>query len=80
MNANIRTIGASIGTAVVSAIVTSGLRPDGLPRESGFTTAFGVLAVALALAVAVALLIPAVGRARPDTHLTPTPEPALAAR
>jgi EmrB/QacA subfamily drug resistance transporter len=82
MNANIRTIGASIGTAVVSTIVTGNLRADGFPPESGFTTAFTVLAVTAAVSVAVALLIPAVRR-----HTTPAPdqaaqaqEPALATR
>jgi EmrB/QacA subfamily drug resistance transporter len=58
MNANIRTIGASIGTAVVSSIVTSDLRADGLPTEAAYTTAFVALGVAAALSVAVALLIP----------------------
>ncbi|WP_433604096.1 MFS transporter [Dactylosporangium sp. CA-139114] len=58
MNANIRTIGASIGTAVVSSIVTADLRADGLPTESAYTAAFVALALAAALSVAVALLIP----------------------
>ncbi|WP_330186436.1 MFS transporter [Dactylosporangium sp. AC04546] len=80
MNANIRTIGASIGTAAVSAIVTHGLRPDGLPRESGFTTAFAVLAGAATLAVLVALLIPRTRRTAPAPAPAPapTPSPSLA--
>ncbi|WP_344055075.1 MFS transporter, partial [Planotetraspora silvatica] len=59
MNANIRTIGGSIGTAVVSSVITGHLEPGGLPYESGFTHSFSVLAVTSAAAVAVALFIPA---------------------
>lgn len=62
MNTNIRTIGGSIGTAVISAVVTGHLRPDGLPYESGFTTAFVVMALTLAATVAVALLVPGARR------------------
>ncbi|WP_344618015.1 MFS transporter [Dactylosporangium salmoneum] len=78
MNANIRTIGASIGTAIVSSVVTGDLRPDGLPTESAFTAAFVALAAAGALSVGVALLIP---RHRHETPATTpaTPEPELAA-
>ena len=42
MNANIRTIGGSIGAAVMASIVTSQLGPSGLPQESGYTTGFAV--------------------------------------
>ncbi len=59
MNTNIRTIGASIGTAVVSSVVTGHPGPRGLPAESGYTTAFLLLAVASAAAFLVALLVPA---------------------
>ena len=41
MNANIRTIGGSIGAAVMASIVTAKLEPSGLPVESGYTTGFG---------------------------------------
>ncbi|GII42057.1 MFS transporter [Planotetraspora phitsanulokensis] len=58
MNANIRTIGGSIGTAVVSSIVTGHLQPGGLPYESGYTHSFTVLALTSAAAVVVALFIP----------------------
>ncbi len=44
MNANIRTIGGSIGAAVMASIVTSQLQPSGLPKESGYTTGFAVMA------------------------------------
>jgi EmrB/QacA subfamily drug resistance transporter len=59
MNANIRTIGGSIGSAVMASIVTSQLGPSGLPEESGYTTGFAVMAAGLALAALAGLLIPA---------------------
>ena len=58
MNANIRTIGGSIGSAVMASIVTSQLEPSGLPKESGYTTGFAVMAGRLVLAALAGLLIP----------------------
>ncbi len=59
MNANIRTIGGSIGAAVMASIVTSQLEPSGLPKESGYTTGFAAMAGGLVLAALAGLLIPA---------------------
>jgi MFS family permease len=64
MNANIRTIGGSIGAAVMASIVTSQLEPSGLPKESGYTTGFAVMAGGLVLAALAGLLIPSPGRLR----------------
>jgi EmrB/QacA subfamily drug resistance transporter len=58
MNANIRTIGGSIGAAVMASIVTSQLEPSGLPKEAGYTTGFAVMAGGLVLAALAGLLIP----------------------
>jgi EmrB/QacA subfamily drug resistance transporter len=58
MNANIRTIGGSIGTALASSIITGHLQTSGLPAESGFTETFLLLAAFCALAVLLALAIP----------------------
>jgi MFS family permease len=58
MNANIRTIGGSIGAAVMSSIVTAGATADGVPKESGYTAGFAVLAAAALLATAAAVLVP----------------------
>ena len=58
MNANIRTIGGSIGAAVMASIVTAKLEPSGLPTQAGYTTGFGVMAAVLAVAALAALLIP----------------------
>ncbi len=67
MNANIRTIGGSIGAAVMASIVTSHALPSGLPKESGYTSGFAMLAVALLLASLAGLLIPRLHVAR-DAH------------
>jgi MFS family permease len=64
MNANIRTIGGSIGSAAMASIVTSRLASSGLPLESGYTTGFAVMTGALVLAAAAGLLIPAARRLR----------------
>ncbi|GAA4574861.1 MFS transporter [Planotetraspora kaengkrachanensis] len=77
MNANIRTIGGSIGTAVVSSIVTGHLQPSGLPYESGFTHSFSVLALTSAAAVVVALFIPS-ARGRRASAATVRETPAAA--
>jgi EmrB/QacA subfamily drug resistance transporter len=62
MNANIRTIGGSIGAAVMASIVTAKLEPSGLPAASGYTTGFGVMAGVVAVAALAALLIPSARR------------------
>ena len=64
MNANIRTIGGSIGAAVMASIVTAKLEPSGLPVESGYTTGFGIMAGVLVVAALAGLLIPSRQRAR----------------
>ncbi|MFC8427049.1 MFS transporter [Streptomyces sp. NPDC057253] len=58
MNANIRTIGGSIGAAVTSVLVTGRLQPSGLPHESGYTHGFTLLAVLCLAAALAALLVP----------------------
>lgn len=69
MNANIRTIGGSIGTALVASIVTTHIGATGLPQASGYTTGFAVLAGGLVLACLAALLIP------PARRIIGEPEP-----
>lgn len=59
MNANIRTIGGSIGAAVTGILVTGRLQPTGLPYESGYTHGFALLTLLCLAAALVALLIPA---------------------
>ena len=80
MNANIRTIGGSIGAAVMSSIVTSTARAGGLPRESGYTHGFALLTGAAVAAALAAMLVPAtvrsLSRPRPVEAL---PHPELGA-
>nr|WP_133997253.1 MFS transporter [Streptomyces sp. 846.5] len=59
MNANIRTIGGSLGAAVMSSLVTGNLQASGLPAEGGYTGGFGLLAVLCLAASLTALLVPA---------------------
>jgi EmrB/QacA subfamily drug resistance transporter len=73
MNANIRTIGGSIGAAVMASIVTASVLPNGLPKESGYTNGFIVLTGAFIIAAAVALLIPRVPRAVIEERLVGEP-------
>ena len=64
MNANIRTIGGSIGAAVMASIVTSSLQSSGLPKESAYTAGFIMLTAAAVLAALACLLIPKTETAR----------------
>lgn len=68
MNANIRTIGGSIGSAVMAGVVTARLGPTGLPAESGYTIGFALLGGAMVLASIGAAMIP-------DLHEQPTSGP-----
>jgi EmrB/QacA subfamily drug resistance transporter len=61
MNANIRTIGGSLGAAVMSSIVTGSTR-HGLPTEAGYTHGFELLTVTAAAAAVAALLVPSLRR------------------
>ena len=74
MNANIRTIGGSIGAAVMSSIVTSTAHHGGLPTEAGYTHGFALLAVVTVAAAVAALLIPKTSR----TPVAEQPDDAMA--
>jgi EmrB/QacA subfamily drug resistance transporter len=73
MNANIRTIGGSLGAAFMASIVAAGAPASGVPTEAGYTNGFVMLGVAGALAAVAALFIPAVKRDK-KTHLEETAE------
>jgi EmrB/QacA subfamily drug resistance transporter len=64
MNANIRTIGGSIGAAVMSSIVTGSAHHGGLPHESGYTHGFALLTVAAVAAAVGGMLVPKTLRQR----------------
>ena len=58
MNANIRTIGGSIGSALMSSIVAATLLTNGFAAESGYTHGFVVLGAVFVLAALAGLTIP----------------------
>jgi MFS family permease len=58
MNANIRTIGGSIGSAVMAGILTAHLTSGGYPAERGYTVGFIVLGAVMALASLAAVRMP----------------------
>ena len=68
MNANIRTIGGSVGAAVMAGVVTAHHGPLGYPAESGYTTGFALLGTAMLAAAVVAGRIPDV-RVQPHSRL-----------
>lgn len=64
MNANLRTIGGSIGSAVLAAMITAEVLPSGYSVEAGYTGGFAFLALMALLAAASSLLIPSEHRLR----------------
>ncbi len=74
MNANIRTIGGSLGAALMAGVVTAHPGPGGLPAESGYVSGFALLTGLLVLAALTTTLVPKVRRdpgtdAEPDVPL-----------
>jgi EmrB/QacA subfamily drug resistance transporter len=66
MNANIRSIGGAVGSAVMASVIVAGSSPTRAPLESGFTHGFLMLAGAAVLCVAAAALVP--GDHAPGRH------------
>jgi EmrB/QacA subfamily drug resistance transporter len=82
MNANIRTIGGSLGSAIMSSIVTSGAHPHGFPRDAGYTQGFLALTIAAVGAAAASLLVPRIvarGFTAPSAEIFAHAEMALVA-
>ena len=75
MNANIRTIGGSVGTAVMASIVTAHFLPSGFPEEIGYTAGFAVLGGALLLAAVAGLAIPTISAEQLEKQLEQEPAP-----
>ncbi|MCU1514897.1 MAG: transporter [Microbacteriaceae bacterium] len=79
MNANVRTIGGAIGTAIVSSIVTTSIQPDGFPSEAGYVDAFILLTAIAVVAAALASLVPGARSARRKAAGMPVlPSPLVA--
>jgi MFS family permease len=62
MNANIRTIGGSLGTAVMAGIVTAHVGPSGYPLERGYVVGFTVMGVVMMLSAFAAAMMPELRR------------------
>jgi MFS family permease len=73
MSVNIRTIGGAIGTAVVASVVTSHTDSHGLPLESGYTSAFVVMAAFAIAALIAAFFVPSARRSVASTPELPEP-------
>jgi len=58
MNANLRLIGGSIGSAVMAGIITAHLGSSGFPLEIGYRNGFLALTACAAISAGAALLIP----------------------
>lgn len=58
LNAIVRTIGGSLGSAVLAAILTSHAGPHGIPAEDAFTTGFWICAAVAAGGALAALALP----------------------
>lgn len=63
MNTNIRTIGGSVGTAVMASLVTAPGLVGALPLESGYRLGFALLSAAGVLAARASLRLPRAVRA-----------------
>ena len=69
INTIMRTIGGSLGGQIAASIVAASVvTTTGLPKESGFTEAFVISAVAMGFAVIAALFVP--GRQSTSTSST----------
>jgi MFS family permease len=64
-NTVLRTIGSSIGTAVIAAFISSNVTPQGAPSDDAFTIGFWVSAGVGVLALLAALLVPSRVQAAP---------------
>lgn len=71
MNANIRTVGGTIGSAVMTSVVTVETLPSGYPVEQGYINGFVFLAIVATAAAFAAMLIPAARRDTPSALETP---------
>jgi MFS family permease len=82
VNAIVRTVGGSIGTAVVAAVIASDTTPQGIPTDHAFSLGFWVAAGVATLAVLASVALPSTRRSRetvapePVMHLQEEPAPA----
>jgi MFS family permease len=58
VNANIRTLGGAIGSAVLATVITARVSPAGHPVESGYVGAFLILAVMMLVSAVLGCFVP----------------------
>ncbi|MEU5463851.1 MFS transporter [Streptomyces althioticus] len=75
MNANLRSIGGAVGTAIMSLLVTGNLTQTGLPSVTGYTHGFSVLTLFLVGAALAAALVPTRHAAHTPGRTTHSPDP-----
>ena len=68
MNANVRTIGGSIGSQVVASVIAGSVVAGAVPHERGYVVAFVVMGVALAAAGAAAVFVPSRAQRSAPAH------------
>ena len=66
VNTIARTIGSSVGTAVIAALISSNSTPQGLPTDDAFTIGFWVCAAVAVLAILAALAAPSMRSRREE--------------
>ncbi|WP_280264869.1 MFS transporter [Nocardia wallacei] len=80
MNANVRTVGGAIGSAISSVILTSGTHTaSGFPADSGYSNVFWFLGGIAVLSAAAAVIVPTVRAHDPQStpvEESPAPVPA----
>lgn len=69
MNANIRTIGGAVGSAIMGTIVTAHVTSAGFPTEADYTRGFAVLGGVMVLAAIAGLAIPSISERRLERKL-----------
>jgi EmrB/QacA subfamily drug resistance transporter len=77
INTIMRSIGGSLGGQIAASFIAGHLAASGLPKETGFTMAFVMSAIALGFAFLAALTIPARARAQAGSEAEQGPLPAL---
>jgi EmrB/QacA subfamily drug resistance transporter len=75
MNANIRTIGGALGSAIMSSIVVSGVHAGDIPHESGYTNGFTLLAAATIIAAVAGVFVPSTLKADKAALADPATRP-----
>ncbi|MFE6995372.1 MFS transporter [Microbacterium sp. NPDC057659] len=78
VNANLRSIGSAIGSALMTAIVFSALDPTGQPLERGYDIAWITIAAVAVVAALIVAIVPTARRTTTPVQLPTGTQPVLA--